>query len=64
MMAGPVNQATPPYLRQQAYRCQRLSRDCMDLATARDLRLMAEEYFAEAIEVEATTAKGRSIRIE
>ena len=36
------------YLRLQAERCQRLSRMCMDLGTARDLRLLAEEYLAEA----------------
>lgn len=38
----------PVYLRLQAGRCQRLSRSCMDLGVARDLRLMSEEYFAEA----------------
>ena len=43
----------PRYLRLQADRCQRLSRSCMDLATARDLRLMAEEYCAEASKIEA-----------
>jgi hypothetical protein len=36
------------YLRLQANRCQRLSRSCMDLDVARDLRLMSEEYFAKA----------------
>ena len=36
------------YLRLQANRCQRLSLTCMDLGVARDLRLMSEEYFAEA----------------
>lgn len=51
-------QLSPPYLRQQADRCQRLSRSCMDLKTARDLRLMAEEYFAETVELEANTEKG------
>jgi len=29
----------------------------MDLATARDLRVMAEEYFAEAREMDANAAK-------
>jgi hypothetical protein len=38
----------PVYLRLQAGRCQRLSLSCMDLGVARDLRLMSEEYFAEA----------------
>lgn len=42
----------PAYVRLQAERCQRLSRNCMDLGTARDLRLMAEEYFAEASSME------------
>ena len=41
-------QLGPVYLRLQAGRCQRLSRSCMDLGVARDLRLMSEEYFAEA----------------
>jgi hypothetical protein len=43
----PVMQCLP-YLRRQADRCQRLSRTCIDLGVARDLRLMAEEYYAEA----------------
>lgn len=41
------------YLRLQAERCQRLSRSCMDLGTARDLRLMADEYFEKAARIEA-----------
>ena len=41
------------YLRLQADRCQRLSRRCMDLGVARDLRLMAEEYYAEASRISA-----------
>jgi hypothetical protein len=41
------------YVRLQGERCQRLSRRCMDLETARDLRLMSEEYFAEASRIEA-----------
>jgi hypothetical protein len=48
---------SPPYLRRQASRCQRLSRNCMDLTTARDLRVMAEEYLAEAREMDANAAK-------
>jgi len=47
-----VKQLTPAYLRLQADRCQRLSRSCMDLATAADLRLLAEEYCSEAIKIE------------
>ena len=47
-------QMCPAYVRLQAERCQRLSRSCMDLGTARDLRLMATEYFAEALKIEAT----------
>jgi hypothetical protein len=53
-----MTQLSPPYLRQQADRCQRLSRSCMDLKTARDLRLMAEEYFAEATVIEANIEMG------
>ena len=41
------------YLRLQADRCQRLSRRCMDLGVARDLRLMAQEYYAEASRISA-----------
>jgi hypothetical protein len=63
MITAPLKQLTPPYLRQQAHRCQRLSRDCMDMTTARDLRLMAEEYFAEALEIEVATPTGRGIPI-
>lgn len=48
-----VMQLTPAYLRLQASRCQRLSRNSMDLGTARDLRLMSEEYFTEALKLEA-----------
>ncbi len=46
-------QLSPAYLRLQADRCQRLSRSCMDLGTARDLRIMAEEQYAEASKIEA-----------
>ena len=45
-------QLGPAYLRLQASRCQRLSRSSMDLGTARDLRLMSEEYFADALKLE------------
>jgi hypothetical protein len=48
-----VEQLAPAYLRLQAGRCQRLSRRCMDLGTARDLRIMAEEYSVEASQIEA-----------
>jgi hypothetical protein len=53
MTANLVTQLGPAYLRLQAERCQRLSRSSMDLATARDLRLMSEEYFTEALKLEA-----------
>ena len=54
MMAEPVKQLSPAYyLRLQADRCQRLSRSCRDMGTARDLRLMAEEYSEEASKMEA-----------
>jgi hypothetical protein len=45
----------PTYLRVQADRCRRLSRSCMDLTTARDLRIMADEYFLAASNLEAIT---------
>ena len=44
------------YLRQQADRCQRLSRTCMDLSIARDLRMMAQEYSSKASTIDANTA--------
>jgi hypothetical protein len=46
------------YVRLQAERCQRLSRSCMDLGTARDLRLMADEYFEKAARIEAGVLEG------
>lgn len=52
MFLEPVRQLVPGYLRLQGNRCQRLSRNCMDLGTARQLRLMAEEYFLEASKLE------------
>jgi hypothetical protein len=48
MEIEPVAFSSPAYWQSQGNRCQRLSRSCMDLATARDLRLMAEEYFIKA----------------
>ncbi len=48
-----VKRFGPAYFRLQADRCQRLSQSCMDLGTARDLRLMAEEYFVAASKLEA-----------
>ena len=48
MIVELMKQFGPAYLRRQADRCQHLSLKCMDLGTARDLRLMSEEYFAEA----------------
>jgi hypothetical protein len=50
----------PVYLRLQAGRCQRLSLSCMDLGIARDLRLMSEEYFAEAAKRDASAQSGSS----
>jgi hypothetical protein len=55
MVLEPVKQSSPAYLRVQANRCQQLSRSCMDLGTAKDLRLMAEEYSVEASRIEAST---------
>ena len=52
MPMEPVKPLNPAYLRLQAGRCQRLSRSCMDLGTARDLRLMAEEYVLKASTME------------
>jgi hypothetical protein len=48
-MPGPLSSS---FLRTQAERCLRLSRMCMDMGTARDLRLMSEEYFADAKKLE------------
>jgi hypothetical protein len=55
MELEPAKQSSPAYLRVQANRCQQLSRSCMDLGTAKDLRLMAEEYSVEASRIEAGT---------
>lgn len=54
MTVGTEMQLVPNYLRLQTDRCHRLSRSCMDLGTARDLRLMAEEYFGEASKIDIT----------
>jgi len=52
MTLGSMTPVGSAYLRLQASRCQRLSCSSMDLGTARDLRLMSEEYFAEALRFE------------
>ena len=49
-----LSRLAPAYLRLQADRCRRLSQGCMDLGTARNLRLMSDEYFAEATKLDAT----------
>ena len=41
------------YLRMQADRCRRMSRTCLDLGAAGDLRLMADQHLAEAARLEA-----------
>jgi hypothetical protein len=53
MAADLLIQSWPVYLRLQADRCQQLSRSCMDLGTARDLRLISEEYCFKASRLEA-----------
>ena len=40
------------YLRNQASRCMSLARGCFDLETARQLRLLAEDFKAKADEIE------------
>ena len=60
MTVNLVTQLGPAYLRLQASRCQRLSRSSMDLGTARDLRLMSEEYFTEALKLEARCPGARA----
>jgi hypothetical protein len=52
-----MEQLSPSYWRLQADRCQQLSRACMDLGTARDLRLMADEYSETASNIEATAPR-------
>ena len=39
------------YLKEQAARCLRLARACFDLETARQLRLMADDFRAKADEM-------------
>ena len=41
------------FLKLQVDRCQRLSRGCINLGTAQELRLMGEEYLVEAAKIEA-----------
>ena len=53
MTAELLKQSWPVYLRLQADRCQQLSQSCMDLGTARNLRLMSEEYCLKASKLEA-----------
>jgi hypothetical protein len=55
MTVKSLAQLGPDYLLLQADRCQRLSQSCMDLGTARDLRWMSEEYFAEAAKRDAAS---------
>jgi len=43
---------TSDYLRNQAKTCLTWARKCFDLATATRLRLMAEEFFAKAEEID------------
>jgi hypothetical protein len=43
---------TSDYLRNQARTCLAWARECFDLATATRLRLMAEEFFAKAEEID------------
>ena len=57
---GAEMQLGPGYLRLQSNRCHRLSQTCMDLSTARDLRLMAEEYFGEAAKMEITARDSKT----
>jgi len=40
------------FLRRQAETCMRLSEDCAEPATAEELRLMAAEFFRQAVEIE------------
>jgi hypothetical protein len=40
------------YLRQQAETCLQLSQRCSNSATAAELRVMAAEFFSNAVEVE------------
>ena len=54
MIVELVTQLGAAYLRRQAGRCQHLSLKCMDLGTARDLRLMSEEYLADASNLDVT----------
>ncbi len=55
-----MKQSWPAYLRLQAARCQQLSRSCMDLGTARNLRLMSEEYYRKASQLEANISNSET----
>jgi hypothetical protein len=45
---------TADYLREQAATCMLWSRECFDLATAKRLRLMAEEFLTKATELDSS----------
>jgi hypothetical protein len=63
MLLNQVKQTSPAFLSLQAKHCQQLSRSCMDLGTARALRLMAEEYSIEAARPEATEPHGSMVGV-
>jgi hypothetical protein len=56
VVAETDKQALSNYLRRQGDRCLKMSRNCMDLGIARELRLMSEEYFAEASRLESNSS--------
>ena len=57
-----MDHMSPNYLQLQSDRCQQMSRNCMDMSTARDLRLMAEEYQAEALKVQPPAISSPAFR--
>jgi hypothetical protein len=50
------------YLKNQAARCMSLARVCFDLETARQLRLMAEDFKAKAGELEQKARQARPMQ--
>jgi hypothetical protein len=60
MVLKQVKQSFAAYLHLQANRCQQLSRSCVDPGSARELRLMAEEYSVTAASMEEETSVPQS----
>lgn len=50
------------YLKSQAARCMSLARGCFDLETARQLRLMADDFKSKSTELETNAKQSRPMQ--